>query len=154
MTRPPLPTGCQDIKSAATYLGMTHKALLNLLRSRGWIINAPGRPTHNLPTRRCESAGLLTRADRAYCLKGKKDIVRMYQISLLTPKGIAELAKMTNQINETPNFILISTNHESIDHKTNANCCRPLDKKEKTQQVNTKEREKCISQLREWGLFN
>ena len=153
MNRPPLPTGCQEIKSAAADLGMTHKALLKLLRKQGWITNAPGKAQHNLPARSCESAGLLTTSDRAYCLKGKQNIVRMYSVALITPKGMAELKKMINETNEKPNFILVSGNPEPLNNNAKDRRFFTVENEPITQQSGTKEREKCIEQLREWGIL-
>jgi len=134
-------------------MGMTHKALLRLLRKQGWINNAPGKAHHNLPTRTCESAGLLTTTDRAYCLKGKKNIVRMYRVALLTPKGMAELKKMINETNEKPNFILVSGNAEPLNAKATDRRFFTVENEPVTQPGETKEREKCIEQLREWGIL-
>lgn len=101
MNSHPLPAGHHDAESAAQLLGISKKALLKKMRELGWLNVGGGPGNHNLPRRELALRGYLSTQERGYCLKGKKEIARNYQVMLLTQAGFnalkTELAKQQTQ---------------------------------------------------------
>lgn len=89
MSQHHLPTGCHDAEAAAKLLGMSKRALLKVMRELGWL-NVSG-DTMNLPRREYTNNGYLCTQERAYCLKGKKEITKSYRVVLLTQTGFTAL---------------------------------------------------------------
>jgi len=90
-----LPSGCHDADSAAKLLGLSKKALLKMLRNRGWINN--GGPAHNQPRAMYVQQGWLTTQVRSYALRGRKEIVKTYNVMLITQAGMAMLQNAATQ---------------------------------------------------------
>jgi uncharacterized membrane protein len=100
MNQARIPAGYHDAESAALLLRnavgrtISKRALLAHMREIGWL--CVGGDQHNMPRQELKRKGFLTTQERAHCLKGKREIVRTYQVMLLTQKGFQAL-KMTLQ---------------------------------------------------------
>lgn len=133
MSQQPLPPNCYDATHAANKLGISNKQLLKKMRDLGWLINAPKTTRHNLPLRALEIRGFLTTQDRHYTPKTKhgrpENVVRTYRITLITKKGYEQLKA------------IIQPEPEQESEAAPGNETSTQD-----------EHDKCIAQLREWGL--
>lgn len=118
----------RDTKNAAAELGMTNRQLLAMLRNLNWIHNAPHSKRHNLPYRAYEIKGLLTTQDKYYKTKSNPTVLRLYQTVLITNKGLTTLKDIIEK-GEAEN----QTNPPTTDSAQ-------------------EEHDKCLEQLREWGL--
>jgi hypothetical protein len=141
MNREPLPTGCHTIKSAAQYLGIPQNQLYKKLRGLGWLHTGShkGDPRHNTPRRSALIAGLVTQQQRGYPAPYNKNVVEIYMAALLTQRGLTQLESTLQQEPKTqvaPAQML--QNQQQI----------------KREQPADEEREKAISQLREWGFMS
>lgn len=117
----------RDVKTAAAELGMTNRQLLALLRRLHWIHNAPHSRRHNLPYRMYEINGLLVTQERYYHTKSNPTVLRLHQAMQITSKGMKKLKDIIEHGEaETPQ----QTTTDSIQE----------------------EHDKCLEQLREWGL--
>ena len=100
MNQARIPAGYHDAESAALLLSnalgrtISKRALLAHMREIGWL--CVGGDQHNMPRQELKRKGFLTTQERAHCLKGKREIVRTYQVMLLTQKGFQAI-KMTLQ---------------------------------------------------------
>lgn len=94
MRKHALPAGCHDAESAAQLLGLSKKGLLKMLRARGWV--QTGGTAHNQPRAMYVQQGWLTTQVRSYALKGRKEIVKTYNVMLITQTGMAILQNAGN----------------------------------------------------------
>ena len=119
----------RDTKTAAAELGISNRELLALLRKMKWVQCAPRSKRHNLPYREYEINGLLAIEDRTYKRKPTDKLLRIYQVTLITQKGFEKLKE------------IIQGEEKPTPSPTTAD------------DANTQaEHDKCIEQLREWGL--
>lgn len=160
MSQSLLPSGCHDATSAAELLGMSKKALLRRMRELGWLM--VGGQDHNLPRREYVKRGWLTTQPRGYCLKGKKEITKTYEVMLLTQTGFNALKTLLQ--NNPPATGATATEAEQAEKLPTANQRAPEARavpvvtfnryaSEAEQKKATEaERQKCLEQLAEWGI--
>lgn len=140
MSAPPLPTGCHDAASAARVLGCSKKALLKMLRQRGWL--GTGGRIHNQPRQPYVQRGWLTTQLRSYALKGAPGVVKTYSVMLITQTGMQAL-----QTHNAQGATATMANAPATQQPPGAS---PAAKDAAAPQKT--EREIALEQLREWGL--
>ena len=144
MSHAPIPAGYHNADSAAKLLGVSKRELLKTLRELAWV--HVGGDQHNLPRHELKAAGWMTTHDRAYCLKGKKEIVKSYSTLLLSQTGFQELKKkmQTHKIQPTePTAAPVKAPVIKIEAAVE----KPYDKA-----AAEIERNKHMAQMAEWGL--
>lgn len=162
MSQSLLPTGCHDATSAAELLGMSKRALLKRMRELGWLV-VSGQD-HNLPRIEYKKRGWLTTQERGYCLKGKKEIGKTYQVMLLTQTGFNAL-KTLLQNNPQPAGAAATEAEQAPQPKAPTASQRAPEARavpvvtfnryaSEAEQIkaNEAERKKCLEQLAEWGI--
>lgn len=147
MSKSPIPAGYHDAESAAKLLGISKLQLLKTLRELAWV-NAIG-DSRNLPRRELIAAGYMATQDGAYCLKGKKEIVKTYKALLLSQKGFQELkTRMENMKNEEKK----SLPPAPIFNKAPVIKIEEAPDKPFNQQAADAERQRCLADLADMGI--
>lgn len=146
MRKHALPADCHDAESAAQLLGLSKKALLKMLRSRGWV--QTGGAAHNQPRAMYVQQGWLTTQVRSYALKGRKEIVKTYSVLLITQAGMAILQNAGTQTDA-------ATNEEPAPAKPKLSAPEPeAPQATASPEAIEAEHRKAMQKLRELGLAN
>lgn len=147
MSQAPIPAGYHDADSAAKLLGITKRELLKTLRELAWV--HVGGDQHNLPRHELRTAGWMTTHDRAYCLKGKKEIVKSYSTLLLSQIGFQELKKAMQNLKKTQEIIAQAPQKQI---KAPVIKIEPAAEKPYDKAAAEIERKKCIDELAQMGI--
>lgn len=154
MSQSLLPPGCHDANSAAELLGMSKRALLQRMRELGWLI--VGGKDRNLPRNEYKKRGWLTTLERGYCLKGKKEITKTYEVMLLTQMGYQAL-KTQLQNNPQPAGAAATDAEQAPQQKAPSASQRAPDARALpvvtfNRNAAEIERQKCLNQMADWGI--
>jgi hypothetical protein len=147
MSQAPIPAGYHDADSAAKLLGITKRELLKTLRELAWV--HVGGDQHNLPRHELKAAGWMTTHDRAYCLKGKSEIVKSYSTLLLSQIGFQELKKAMEHLKHNT-AVVRQAPVQPV--KAPVIKIEPAAEKPYDKAAADIERNKHLAQMAEWGL--
>lgn len=151
MLKKPIPAGYHDSEGAAKLLGIPKHKLFKILREETWI--HMGGDSKNLPRRELKVNGWMSTLDGAYCLKGKKEIVKKSSKLLISQAGLQELKKIIDKRKLDKNTM--ATTHTEV--KPEKTIKAPVIKIEAAEKPFNKaaaeiERNKHLAQMAEWGL--
>jgi hypothetical protein len=143
MSHAPLPKDCYDVETAAHLLAVSSLELYKILRNNDWLFTKTSKneKCHNLPKEWAKKAGYLTTQERSYKAPYNPNIQQMYRVAILTRAGLEVIAKMMNKELFLPVPMALTTENAQIIQA------------QKPDETANKEREKCLEELRNMGLY-
>jgi hypothetical protein len=146
MSNAPLPTKCMEVETAAHLLGTTRNKLYKKLRAENWLHTGSFKndPKHNSPKKWAVKAGLALTQTRPRPAPFNKQVAVLYQVTLLTERGLDEIRKMNLSMEAPEAKPLTEESARAVKAASNT----------QAQQAADREHGRTMAQLKAWGLAN